>query len=298
MEIINFLGEKIEVDCMGCDIANHKLIPQGFVVLGINKHIKSINELSVTERNKIIDILNSTIKSIKNIGLAEEVLVVQEERAQHFHIWIIPILDWMKKIGKSVRNIKEIIEYSKLNLTEEIQENMLKTIENLKKDFNKNIKPIRKAVRCFVINNNEVLITTYKKGNKKEGYYDIPGGKIENNETPKQTAIREVKEETGLKVSDLIYKGNMIIEYPNRKFDFDVFHTNTFEGQPKEFEENTSEWIEIDELLKKEKLLSNIMILDRFFIKGLINSKYNFTMHINVDENENILNVKYSLLEV
>lgn len=32
-----------------------------------------------------------------------------------------------------------------------------------------------------------------------------------------------MKEETGLVVKDLNYKENMIIEYPNRIFDFDVF---------------------------------------------------------------------------
>ncbi len=34
-------------------------------------------------------------------------------------------------------------------------------------------KPIRKAVRCYLIKDNEVVVTKYKKGNKKEGYYDI-----------------------------------------------------------------------------------------------------------------------------
>ena len=38
------------------------------------------------------------------------------------------------------------------------------------------------------------VVTKYKKRNKKKGYYDIPGGKIEEGETPKQTAIREIKE--------------------------------------------------------------------------------------------------------
>lgn len=158
-------------------------------------------------------------------------------------------------------------------------------------------KPIRKAVRCFLIKNSKVVVTKYKSGNKKEGYYDIPGGKIEEGENPEQTAIREMKEETGLEVRNLKYKGNMIIEYPNRIFDFDVFITNESEEEPQEFEENTSEWMEINELLQKEKILSNIMILDRFFIKGLIDDKYNFKMHIQVDEKENILGVKYSLEE-
>ena len=158
-------------------------------------------------------------------------------------------------------------------------------------------KPIRKAVRCYLIKDDKVVVTKYKEGNKKLGYYDIPGGKIEEGENPEQTAIREMKEETGLKVGNLKYKGNMIIEYPNRIFDFDVFVTNESEGETQEFEENTSEWIDIKELLQKEKILSNIMILDRFFIKGLIDDKYNFKMHIQVDEKENILDVKYRLEE-
>lgn len=156
-------------------------------------------------------------------------------------------------------------------------------------------KQIRKAVRCYLIKDEKVVVTKYKEGNKKFGYYDIPGGKIEEGETPEQTVIREIKEETGLKVGDLKYKGNMIIEYPNRIFDFDIFIANDSEGVPQEFEENTSEWIEINELLQKEKILSNILILDKFFIKGLIDDKYNFKMHIQVDEKENILDVEYKL---
>lgn len=158
-------------------------------------------------------------------------------------------------------------------------------------------KTIRKAVRCYLIKDNKVVVTKYKQGNRKEGYYDIPGGKIEDGEIPKQTAIREMKEETGIDILNLKYKGIMIIEYPNRKFVFDTFIANQYKGEPQEFEENTSEWIEISKLLQEEKILSNIMILDRFFIKGLIEDNYNFSMHIIVDEQENILDLDYSLEE-
>lgn len=156
-------------------------------------------------------------------------------------------------------------------------------------------KPIRKAVRCYLIKDDKVVVTKYKQGNKKEGYYDIPGGKIEDGEIPKQTAIREMKEETGIDIKNLKYKGIITIEYPDRKFIFDTFISNDYEGEPQEFEENTSEWIKIEELLQKEKILSNIMILDRFFIKGLIEDNCNFSLHIKVDEQENILGTDYNL---
>ena len=164
--------------------------------------------------------------------------------------------------------------------------------------MNNKIKPIRKAVRCYLIKDNKVVVTKYKESNKKAGYYEIPGGKIEEGETAEQTAIREMKEETGLKIKDLKYKGNMLVEYPNRIFDFEVFICDEYKGKPQDFKENTSEWIEINELLKKEKILSNIIILDRFFIKGLTNDEYIFKMHIQVDEKENILSVNYKLEEI
>ena len=159
-------------------------------------------------------------------------------------------------------------------------------------------KPIRKAVRCYLIKDNEVVVTKYKKGNKKEGYYDIPGGKIEEGETPKQTAIREMKEETGIEIQNLKYKGIMTIEYPDRMFIFDTFISKEYEGEPQEFEENTSEWIDIDELLKKEKILSNIILLDKCLIKGLIDDNRNFNLYIKVDEQENILGIDYNVEKI
>ena len=107
-----------------------------------------------------------------------------------------------------------------------------------------------------------------------------------------------MKEETGLIVEDLKYKGNMIVEYPDRIFDFDIFVCNQYEGNTQEFKENTSEWIEINKLLQSEKILSNIIILDRFYIKGLIDDAFNFKIHILVDEQENILGVDYKLIEI
>lgn len=156
-------------------------------------------------------------------------------------------------------------------------------------------KTIRKAVRCYVIKENKVLITKYKSGNKKEGYYDIPGGKIEEGETTEQAAIREMKEETGVIVKQLHHKGIMQIEYPDRIYDFEVFFSKEIEGEPQEFKENTSEWIEIEELLRQEKILACIMLLDRFFIPALVEEKGRFTLYIQVDEQEKIEKVEYKV---
>lgn len=160
-------------------------------------------------------------------------------------------------------------------------------------ELNKVEKKVRKAAKCYLIKEDKVLVTRYKEKNLKDGYYDIPGGKIEDGELAMNAAIREVKEETDVTVKNLKYSGNLIVEYPNRIFDFDIFVTNDFEGTPKDFEANEAFMIEIEELLKNEKVLSNVLLLDRFFINGLIDEETNFNMYIRVEENENILEVKY-----
>lgn len=157
-KVIDIFGKEIEFECMGCDIANHKLIPpggyvyedefinisadpeipiEGFMVLGINKHIKSLNEMTATERVNVVETLNKTIEVIKKSNIAKEVLLIQEEKANHFHIWIVPIHDWMDKFGRNVRNIKEIINYAKQNFNEDKKEELLQAIEDIKNGFEK-----------------------------------------------------------------------------------------------------------------------------------------------------------------
>ena len=120
-------------------------------------------------------------------------------------------------------------------------------------------KKVRKAVRTFLIQDNKVIATKYKTEINFE-YFDIPGGKIELGETSEQASIRGFKEETGIQIINQQYKGNVIIEYPNMIFDFDVYIAKEYDGIPLEFEENYSFWIDIDKLLKQDKKIPSIEI--------------------------------------
>ena len=145
-------------------------------------------------------------------------------------------------------------------------------------------KKNRKAVRTVLINKNNVVAIKYKT-EKNLDYYDIPGGKIEDGETSSQASIREVKEETGIQIISQKYKGNVIIEYPNMIFDFDVYIVKEYDGIPAEFAENDSMWINIDELLKKDKKFASIEILKYINLEDI-------KLKIYVDENHNILKVE------
>lgn len=149
---------------------------------------------------------------------------------------------------------------------------------------NQYMKPVRKAVRTFLINDNKVIVIKYKT-NKNMNYYDIPGGKIEENESAINASIREFKEETGIEIINQKYKGNVIVEYPNMIFDFDIYLVNDYKGNPKEFEENYSMWISIEDLLKENKKFPSVEI-----IKHLDGN--NINLKIYSDDAHNILNIE------
>ena len=144
-------------------------------------------------------------------------------------------------------------------------------------------KKVRKGVRTFLIRDGKIVITRYKTEKNKD-YYDVPGGKIEENETSMEASVREFSEETGLEILKQSYKGHVIIEYPEMIFDFDIYIVDEYQGSPLNFIENDSMWIDIEKLFLNDKKFPCVEI-----IKYL---EYNrVELVITSDENHNVLMV-------
>lgn len=148
------------------------------------------------------------------------------------------------------------------------------------------MKPIRKDVRTILIKDDKVLAIKYLT-DKNNGFYDIPGGKIEDGETNFATSIRECLEETGIRIINQKYVGNLIIEYPDMIFDFDVMICDEYVGNPSVFGKNEAMWIKIENLINQEKRFPCVDILkpvyEKYFKFG------NFKIKLIVDKNHNLL---------
>jgi 8-oxo-dGTP diphosphatase len=104
---------------------------------------------------------------------------------------------------------------------------------------------------CLIKHGSQILLM-----NRQHDYYSgfiAPGGRIDFPESPLEGAIREVKEETGLTVRNLIYKGlsEYMNPYINERYMIFNYLTYDFEGELLEdHPEGKSEWIDIENLDK------------------------------------------------
>ena len=102
----------------------------------------------------------------------------------------------------------------------------------------------------------------------------FPGGHLLSNESIVHSAIREVKEETGLDIKDLKLVGvnNNVSPNFNRYLVF-LFKTKTFSGELKSSEEGKVFWVE-KKNLKYYKLTPEFSDLIEIFYNDSINENY------------------------
>lgn len=108
------------------------------------------------------------------------------------------------------------------------------------------------GVLCVTSDEKVILIKQFRYA-YNEVMYEIPAGKLELNEDPKEAALREFEEETGNKAKDIELLNILYptVGYCSEKIyiylvkDFDITHTN-FD----EHEVIVTEYIDFDEALK------------------------------------------------
>lgn len=106
---------------------------------------------------------------------------------------------------------------------------------------------------CYIIKNDECLMLhrTKKQNDQSHDKWLGIGGKFEDKESPEECAMREIKEETGLTVTDYKYRG--IVTFVSDKWETEYMHLFTvtgFTGDIIECDEGDLEWIKKSEMLK------------------------------------------------
>ncbi len=78
---------------------------------------------------------------------------------------------------------------------------------------------------------NKVLLT--HRNTPKRVQWEVPGGTVEPNETPKQAAIREVKEELDITVTVVRQVGSKSFEQDGEHYEYHWFEASIQTGEPR-----------------------------------------------------------------
>lgn len=131
------------------------------------------------------------------------------------------------------------------------------------------------ATLCYVIDKKSdstlMIYRNKKKNDYHEGKWNGLGGKFEPGESPEECAIREIEEESGLKVKSVIMKGFITFPLFDGIEDWYVFlfTADDFSGELIDSPEGQLEWIKNEELTE-----INLWDGDKIFIPWLFKDKF------------------------
>jgi len=131
------------------------------------------------------------------------------------------------------------------------------------------------ATLCYVKNREEkktlMLHRIKKKNDVHEGKWNGLGGKFERSETPEECVIREIKEESGLTITEPKLKGFITFPMFDGVYDWYVFVfvAENFSGELIDSDEGKLEWIP-DEKLSQLNLWDG----DQIFLEWLDQDKF------------------------
>lgn len=118
------------------------------------------------------------------------------------------------------------------------------------------------AVICDSIKKKTKIYATARGYGDFKGWWEFPGGKIEDNESSEQALIREIREEltASIIVGDLIE--TIEYDYPEFHLSMDCYWAEVESGQLKLNEAEDAKWLTKDELRSVRWLPADKILID------------------------------------
>ena len=123
---------------------------------------------------------------------------------------------------------------------------------------------IIKVVAAILQKEDKILIARKKQGKPLAGYFEFPGGKIEEGETPEESLIRELMEEMNIKIAVKEYIGESIYDYGNDKVISLLGYTaEIIDGEIKLSDHDRYDWVTLEQINNYKIAPADIPLIDK-----------------------------------
>ncbi len=127
------------------------------------------------------------------------------------------------------------------------------------------MKTIR-VVAAIIRKDGKIFATQRGYGAYKD-YWEFPGGKIEEGETPEEALIREIKEELATTIQPERFLMTVEYNYPEFHLSMDCFICSIVEGEPELLEHESACWLTMEHLHDMNWLPADLLVVDRLSLQ-------------------------------
>ena len=118
-----------------------------------------------------------------------------------------------------------------------------------------------KVVAAVIRDKDKIYATARGYGDYK-GWWEFPGGKIEEGETPKQALVREIREELTAEISVGELIKTIEYDYPEFHLSMDCFWAEVISGELELKEAEAARWLTKDELMDVKWLPADLELIE------------------------------------
>lgn len=123
-------------------------------------------------------------------------------------------------------------------------------------------KPMLNVVAGIIWQDGKYLAVERPEGAKMAGWWEFPGGKIEEGESREDALTRELQEELGITPLEFEFWRELVHEYDEFSVRLMFFHISSYSGQLTSLENQRMEWVDPKSPPTLDYLPADIVIVE------------------------------------